>query len=73
MIERRHYITALFLLVLPVVVIYALTNYGIEEPALHQKSKTEISDKSAYACQQKKLDKKEHKTRLEESNKRHLK
>jgi len=74
MVEKRHYITALFLLILPVVVIYALTNYGIEEPNLNQDVNPEINAKSTYACQQKKLNEKRSKTlRLGETNKRHLK
>lgn len=62
MVERRHYITALILLLLPVVVIYALTSYGIEESTLNQDGKEVISKKTSYACQQKKIDKKASKT-----------
>ena len=74
MVERRHYITALFLLLLPVAVIYALTNYGIESTALNNKGNTEITEKPAYLCQQKKSDNKEVRTRHREgANERHLK
>ena len=51
--EKRHYITALFLLLLPVVVIYSLTSYGIEEPALNEADGIEQSSRAAYTCQQK--------------------
>ena len=69
MVQRRHYFTAIILLLLPVVVIYALTNYGIEQPALNQEDNREINEKSAYVCQQKKLKDKESKTlRLSKAN-----
>lgn len=70
MVQRRHYFTAIFLLLLPVVVIYALTNYGIEQPTINQDNNREIDQKSAYACQQKKLKEKKGKTlRLGTANK----
>ena len=72
--EKRHYITSLFLLILPVVVIYALTSYGIEEPQLNQDNKPEIKSEAVYACQQQKLNKREGKSlRIEPANKRQLK
>ncbi|MBT8183595.1 MAG: hypothetical protein KJN76_02040 [Eudoraea sp.] len=72
--ERRHYITALFLLLLPVVVIYSLTSFGMEESAIKLAEDRESVTESVFVCKQKQSPEKGEKAlHLKKAATRHLK
>ena len=51
--KKQHYITSVILLILPVIVIYALTNYGIEDPPAKRENGSETGPKSEAPCHKK--------------------
>ncbi|HMB63250.1 MAG TPA: hypothetical protein VKN36_09275 [Eudoraea sp.] len=51
--KKQHYITSVILLILPVIVIYALTNYGIEDPPAEKENGAETAPRSEAPCHKK--------------------
>ncbi|MEX0290208.1 MAG: hypothetical protein AB3N14_13955 [Flavobacteriaceae bacterium] len=59
MVKRRHYLTSIFVLLLPVIVIYALTSYDTQTANGEQETTIEIPAKTKQHCQKKTAHQKE--------------
>ena len=53
MVKRRHFLTSIIVLILPVIVIYALTSYDTQTTGNEQENKIEIPSETKQHCQKK--------------------
>ncbi|NAS11071.1 hypothetical protein [Poritiphilus flavus] len=51
--KRRHLITSFIVLIFPVIVISALTNYGFDKPVLENEKTEQVEPKSEFSCHKK--------------------